>query len=376
MAGLTYGETRVYLDHIVSTRKENMTLSTNVHHRTDKRIHGFDLLRGLCALAVATYHMLHWSNTASLHSWELFGVYVFFVLSGASMVVAYRDRFAKGLPVSKFIAFRFARLAPLYILVTVAYGIYAILHLDWDVEWGAKAFLNLSFLFGLANPGDSSRVTGGWSLGIEFAFYLMFPVILSLVLSRCQMWIGALLAVSQLVFVNMVVAGRDLASVWVIYTQPLAFIAYFYLGCVIGNAVLDGKNRLGWAFWPCFAVLLAGSGPSASETIAGIRGCVLFAISIMVVYFSAGMALRDLGKNLATLLGDASYGVYLLHPFAFAAVKRAATTWMPVAIPLSLLVTLIMAKLSYDIFENPIRNWSKRRLDETASRRCSATSLG
>jgi dTDP-4-amino-4,6-dideoxygalactose transaminase len=39
------------------------------------RVHGFDLLRGACAIVVALYHMLLWSGVAHLHAWGLYGVY-------------------------------------------------------------------------------------------------------------------------------------------------------------------------------------------------------------------------------------------------------------------------------------------------------------
>jgi exopolysaccharide production protein ExoZ len=316
-----------------------------------KKIIGFDLLRGLCALAVAVYHLLYWSNVAELHSWGQYGVYIFFVLSGASMVVAYRDKFSAGFPASTFLGLRFARLAPLYMVVMVVYGFHAVITQTWGVEWVAKAVLNSTFLFGLGNPGDNARVLGGWSLGIEFVFYLIFPAMLCF----RQLWVAVLLAVSQLVFVNLVVYGNSLEAVWGSYTQPLSFIAYFYFGCLIGHHTLDGNSKPGWPMWICFAAILMGSGPSPADTLTGLRGATLFALSIAVVYFAASVRFNE---RIASFLGDTSYGVYLLHPFGFAAVKNFLP--LAVAIPVSLVLTMVLAKVSFEVYESKIRNWAKR----------------
>ncbi len=319
--------------------------------RVMERIVGFDLLRGLCALAVATYHMLDWSKSVELHSWGLYGVYIFFVLSGASMVVAYREKFSAGLSASRFLGLRFARLAPLYMMVMVVYAVHAVFIQKWSPEWAAKAFLNSTFMFGLGNPIDTSRVTGGWSLGIEFAFYLIFPTILYF----RQLWVGVILAASQLVFVNLVVSGSELERVVVFYTQPLSFIAYFYFGCLIGHFALDSSTKYGWPMWICFVAILLGSAPSTAETLTGLRGILLFALSVAAVYFSTGVKFN---RRIASFLGDTSYGVYLLHPFAFAAVRK----FLPIAmaIPVTLILTLIAAKISYDLYECRVRNWARR----------------
>ena len=51
------------------------------------RVLGWDVLRGVCALAVASYHLLLWLDIAALHTFGSYGVYLFFVLSGASLGV-------------------------------------------------------------------------------------------------------------------------------------------------------------------------------------------------------------------------------------------------------------------------------------------------
>ena len=70
------------------------------------RIESLDLLRGLCAIGVACYHVLSWAELATIHNLGLYGVYTFFLLSGASMTVAYAPRFRSGYPVTRYLALR------------------------------------------------------------------------------------------------------------------------------------------------------------------------------------------------------------------------------------------------------------------------------
>ena len=254
------------------------------------------------------------------------------------------------------------RLAPLYVMAVFGRAVFRLA--EEGPAYAASGFLNLSLLFGLGNPEDTSIVVGGWSLGIEFAFYLMFPVMLSLSQCRARYWVAGLLAVSQLVFVNLVLGRQDFTSASVVYTQPLAFIAYFYAGCLIGQACLDGRvvSRARLLFPVLFLAIVLASGTTDTETIAGLRGFGLFALSVLIVYCGAGVMLQGRVLATATLLGEASYGVYLLPPFVFTLLIKLS---LPVAavVPGTLLVALGLSVASYRFYENPLRNWAKYRIN-------------
>jgi peptidoglycan/LPS O-acetylase OafA/YrhL len=132
------------------------------------RIESLDLLRGLCAIGVACYHVMSWLGVATVHDLGLYGVYLFFLLSGASMTIAYARRFADGYPVTSYLALRYIRLAPLYVLAATYVAIVDLRSLYTLPQLVGRWLLNVTFLFGVANPGDTSLIVGGWSLGIEF----------------------------------------------------------------------------------------------------------------------------------------------------------------------------------------------------------------
>jgi peptidoglycan/LPS O-acetylase OafA/YrhL len=189
-------------------------------------------------------------------------------------------------------------------------------------------------------------------------------MMLSLSECRARYWVRGLLAVSQLVFVNLVLGRQDFTSASIAYTQPLAFIAYFYVGCLIGQACLDGRvaSRARFLFPVLFLAIVLASGTTNTETIAGLRGFGLFVLSILIVYCGAGVMLRGRVLATATLLGQASYGVYLLHPFVFTLLNKLS---LPVAtvVPGTALVALGLSIASYRLYENPLRNWAKYRIN-------------
>jgi peptidoglycan/LPS O-acetylase OafA/YrhL len=54
-----------------------------------ERNHGLDLLRGLAAFGIVVYHYLYMAHGIRVESLGTFGVYLFFMLSGLTMMLVY-----------------------------------------------------------------------------------------------------------------------------------------------------------------------------------------------------------------------------------------------------------------------------------------------
>lgn len=332
------------------------------------RVVGFDLLRGVCAIAVAAYHVLAWNDWAHIYTWGTYAVYIFFVLSGASMWIAYADRFAAGFSPARFLGLRLVRLLPLYLLALL-YGLVIQLRAYGHVEDPGQAFLNLAFQFGLGNPADSSGVVGGWSIGIEFAFYLVFPALLAVISGR---WWWAVLLVafaSQHVFIARALADSvSLTESFAGYTQPLAFAFYFVAGCVIGRAILSAKLRAHWLGAPIvvgsLAVVTLMSGDAEHMTLIGAPGLMLSLLTVLAVAAAAAWQIGPAGGWIAEQLGKASYGIYILHPFMrepAAWISKTAGLGPAGVLVLTVLGSLFLALLLNRWYEQPVQAFFKRR---------------
>lgn len=294
---------------------------------------------------------------AQLDGWGRYGVYIFFVLSGASMYLAYDHKFAQSYSPARFILLRFARLAPLFMAVLVMKLAYSILLGRSLLDELSIIFLNTFFLFGMGNPGATSGIIGGWSLGIEFMFYLMFPVITAIVRRRAWLWMTALAFISQHIFVHTTLGGQTLESAWVPYTQLLSFIFYFVAGCTIGRLVRhQAWRRTRWAWMAFAACLLPLASLHGEGNLVGTTGLLLSLAAALVVLASAGLPIAGGMAKLADHLGKMSYGVYLLHPLIYMEVKnQAIVKASPVgAACLIVAASAILALLAERFYEAPL----------------------
>lgn len=289
------------------------------------RVLGWDMLRGLCALAVAVYHLLYWQDVAALHTLGSYGVYLFFVLSGASLAYNYQGKLADAGDAWRFLATRWLRLAPLFLLACLLFlALLAWRNGQWADRLPLRLALNASFGFGVYDPVLWALPVGGWSLGIEFVYYLAFPLLLPL-LARRTRWLPvfAALAVMQWFWIQRTAGSADgYSASAVAYHQVPAFAAYFFGGCVIGAARRARGGQwpawAGMACWLAVALLLLALNPAAAgDELLGARGAGLFAACFAAVYASGQVRIGERLAPLAGWLGDITYGCYLLHPLFF-----------------------------------------------------------
>ena len=350
-----------------------------------ERVLGWDLLRGMCALAVASYHLMYWQGIATVHTLGSYGVYLFFILSGASLAYSYVDKFEAGqFSFGEFLRTRYLRLAPLYLALMLAVLPWKLLKGGSLADVIASYFLNATFLFGFFNPATNAVLVGGWSLGIEAIFYLLFPC---LMLTFRRTWLAAgvlvLLLAVQIGWIAMSLGQpASYAQNSALYFQAPAFIGYFMGGCVLGVAKRKGLLNLfqltsrGWAtVLAGFALMILINPLLAGHEIVGWRGWVLGATCFAMVYAASRSALSASMNKLASRFGDATYGLYLLHPVLFFGLVQIIFPRVGVAnpeqwaLPVRLLfgcwviaAAFWLALLSEKHFEKPIRQYFKVRI--------------
>lgn len=314
-----------------------------------------DLIRGLAALAVSQYHFMIWNGIASIESMGTFAVYVFFVLSGLTMMMVYHHRFAAGItpaPIRSFFRKRVARLLPLLAIVALLSAAKQAMFETIDVP---AAILTGTGLMALHMPGFISNSVGAWSLGIEMAFYAVFPVIALLVTSWRQAAIAAivLLASQHLLLWKI----TDSAPFWNYYVSNLIFAPFFALGILI---YFDNRGR-SKAY---LLIALAGLAMVLSYSL-------LFPVDLMRSHISyLGLTLACASViwaawrshmpamlvPIANFFGDISYSLYLTHWIANDLVR---VFHFSIALHWTLFtgISVIGSALCYRLFENPMRRW-------------------
>jgi len=326
------------------------------------RVVGMDFLRGMCAVGVAVYHMTDWGGGPHFHTVGLYGVYVFFVLSGASLFVAYKA-LASQEAITDFLLARLLRIVPLIAAVAV--------FVAWRTSQPIELiFLDATLLFGLGAPGATSIVAGGWSLGIEFVFYLAFPVALAIANTRSWWLVAVLLFIGQRVYIDHVLAGTTLTQAWRLYTLPLSFVFYFFAGCCLGRALTKEWLALPRLFWILFGVslvvlMLALPIKVAEDALTGSLGMALTIAATLLTITFAHISGGKWFTPISGFLGDVSYGVYLIHPcvwgFEIGAWARATFHELWAQVATCLVISVLIAWASNRWFEMPIRQLRRRR---------------
>jgi peptidoglycan/LPS O-acetylase OafA/YrhL len=320
------------------------------------RNHSLDLLRGLCAVAVAAFHYLSWSHQITVQSMGMFGVYTFFVLSAIAMMIRYSGDFGDAISLGDarhFYRNRVARIIPL--LAAVAIFTMVFTGADWE-----RTLLTATGAFALHMPGYLSTVTGAWSLVVEFAFYLVFPIACLFAMNtsrRTLIVVTLVLVVAQQVLIHQIQTPDD-PEFWNRYTLPLTFAPFFAAGLIIFRCPPPAW-RWNWVAGLCVLALMLGFSFLTPVNLylggpAFLALMVLSAVAVALLYRSR---LPAVVVPIAQFLGAISYSMYLTHWIAILVAQRAPA---PLAVPVFVVGTLAIACLATYGVERPARRWLTR----------------
>ena len=326
-----------------------------------------DLLRGLFAFSIMFYHLFFGEKIAAVERVAFYAVYGFFVISGFSLYYVYRDRLHGGGRLGDYLLRRYFRIWPLYAFTVTLQLLF------FPPALGEFAFprvaANYLLLFGFTNPGATSLVGGGWSLGIEFVFYFLFPLIVFATAGslRRMVLVSVISAAVSVGYANLVIDPQSsIFRLWTPYTQPQSFIVYFVAGCLFGELYFRfaDKWRGHWVHTVSIAAALLPfllvSADNSLNLISGWRGALLMAATLLLVFAAIfSPAGGDRFRRLATWFGNLSYAVYLLHPLVYLWLKETPIPAGAPRIVATVAVTVLAAWIVFVVLENPIRNWGR-----------------
>jgi len=345
------------------------------------RIYSIDGLRGLFAMSVMFYHYSIWSQTRTdyLHIggtvqtwWDYFekiavyNVCGFFVISGFSMYYIYGQKdFKKGTVSLKFFYNRFLRIAPIFWIVCLAMiVIHSFNGTVIDSSYVLRAVLHLTFLFGFYNLGMHSLVLGGWSLGIEWVFYLFFPALIILINRRIinLFWIAVASLVSWQIHLWYIFdPNLPYTRQWWKYSQPFYHVIFFVLGMVLGECYRRWPKAINInlaiagiliAYLIFFIFDLRSLGQL--HMVYGWHGTLFGLLIVCVVGFAAYIDVQNSFLiKICAFLGSISYPLYLMHWFVYKALFFVLDyNWITSIFGMGL--AILCANLVHQYFEKPI----------------------
>lgn len=283
------------------------------------KINNLQALRAYAALWVVLYH----TGYVFPHFQQMgkFGVDIFFVLSGYIIAsICTRDR-------GFFFSRRLIRIGPPYWLLTLALFVFArhFPHLLQSTHPLYSDLVNsLCFIpfykMGLIRP----VLYVGWSLNYEMLFYLVIAAGLRSFPQRPVLAGAALLIGVQAVCSNLTQAG----AIAECYGNPIIY--EFILGILVYEATSHPAAERALRYRAALVVLLTTSlagliilqGTSLQAHAFQPLGLQLAATLLVTTAILLARAGLDIPAGLVVLVGDASYVLYLTHPYVLVLVDR------------------------------------------------------
>ena len=372
--------------------------------RRPARNPGIDLLRGLAIVLVVFNHLglripLEKSALAGvLPRWLLNrlnwngyeAVYVFFVISGFLIAGNALRRWGSlaAIDAGVFYARRFARIAPSLLALLVVLSALHLLGVQDYVIHRAGQSLSGALLSALGlnlngYEGRTGYLPGAWdvlwSLSIEEAFYLGFPLACLLLRRRSLLVPPLLLLAVSLPWVRAALHGNE---IWLekAYLPGMAAIATGVLGALLAKACRPPRRTvamLGWLGALGLVTVLLDGGALWHWLRDGYM-LVLTASTLCLLLrcqwrADEGFALPRRGFGWLRSWGRMSYEIYLTHMFVVFATVRAFRAWdgdpvhgwwwyLPALGSCWLLGAAVERRLSM-----PSERWLRMRLSSAAS---------
>ena len=333
-------------------------------------------LRGIAALMVVAQHFSATSqihaatNIPSLVPHGYVAVDLFFVLSGFIMGYTYAGDFqARGIgAMPGFLLKRVARIVPLNtaaVLAIVLLGVlsgsdmfYRSSHLAFDV------LCNLLLVQGL---GIGLNLNGpSWSISVECAAYLVFPLFLALALSRIRLVTIIVLLVCAGVLASVALQrprlGLDVEGGTMALTRCFT---EFYFGLVTFRVVRGGRCH-GWLRTDGLAIAAAVWALGALALRVDLIAVMSFPLVIATLACNDSAVSRLLSRRPPYFLGEISFSIYLLHAplrpmwLALGQAAHPAPLNAPLALAFAACGTALVIPVAwagYVLVERPGRRW-------------------
>lgn len=362
---------------MVILKKDSFHSATIASDRLLPGIHG---LRGIAALAVVLYHLQHLTGVVPPTAFRFigldfgYGAHLFFVLSAFSLMHSTEHTIHRSGWARAYLLKRFFRIAPLFYTMIIFELVRQALMKGVAVNV-PTILLNVLFVFDFVP--SSGFVWGGWTIGVEFVFYVLLPILLLLVTTTRTALV--LLLVTLLISyaarhqLHTQYLSMDPRPLWDLSYFTFLPNMYFFAAGIFAFKVaksLPGEG-LGVRFaMPFCASIILGVLMFTDIGISLMNGgrldLMMWALGFIAlcVWQSVRPSVWSANK-LLEFFGERSFSIYLLHPVLIVALKGVVTaTYANLAASMGayayfvcagfvLGVVLLTSELTYRLVEVP-----------------------
>jgi peptidoglycan/LPS O-acetylase OafA/YrhL len=333
-------------------------------------LHYIDSLRGWAILMVVACHQALYFNGLApplslLASYGQTGVFLFFVVSAFTLGNSAFTRQDESNPTRNFFIRRYFRIAPLYYMGVALYVTLQLLFPDLMAQFLREpttldVLTNLTLTHGLTPSTFTGLVPGGWSIGTEWVFYLLFPLLFAAFIKAQQRfgWKALLVPTGVAVVIGALnLAHRDMSTnlYWFWYDSILNQLPVFMTGLLLFFAIREGRFAPDLRRdVPLFLLISAGGIWLLSQ---GAFIALPFVSALSFVFLFNALRCTKRSFIWVEHIGRVSYSMYVLHFIFVALAAKVIAALLPaeesagnlafaIALPLSILATYLLAKAS------------------------------
>lgn len=324
-------------------------------------INNLQVLRAFAAISIVFLHIMYYSMMFKFNSpflkffygWGLYGVDLFFVLSG---FIIYHIQINNNYSWFEFLKRRIVRVFPIYFILTILVSITHLIYSNFylSLELTKKFFFSSIFFLSKILAYEYPIIRHGWTLEFEMYFYLAFSFLVFFRKKPSLIWLF-LIILLLIISINNIIFLEFYIGV---------LISYFFQKKIIINL-----NYAKFIFFIGIFFLLIGSifrEKILSEISVGSYRIFFYAMPSALILIGA-LYLKQIKNKFLIFLGNSSYSIYLMHIFVIAALYKAkvllslninenlfAFTVFFMSIMSSLVIYLILEKPSYMYLKNKL----------------------
>lgn len=346
-----------------------------------RKIQNIQALRGAAVLSVVLFHLItiekKYGGTKvflpEFFNFGMFGVDLFFVISGFVMIAVTRGKCKNAKQAIRFLYHRASRIYPTYWVYSIlVLGVFLAKPSLVNSSQGNQVDILASFL--LLPSEILPLVMVGWTLIHEMYFYLVFFLIL-LLTSEKHIFKVLLLWAAILIFFNISLDSINPFTKLILHPLTIEFISGCFLAIIFyrsSEKIMKTTLLLTTAF---IGIIAAIYGHYLYQQFTGHidpqhwwRILIFGMPALLLVFFFINAERNGFVIHSSLIkIGDASYSIYLSHILTLSAAGRIWSAFSSdsvydnfLMVPALFILVIIVGMVSYRYVEKPLLTYSRR----------------
>lgn len=297
-----------------------------MNNRNSDKYYGLNGLRAIAALGIIGVHVAKNFGFEIDSFWfrgivcrlETF-VNLFFILSAFSMCCGYYTKIKENkITLDEFYKKRYIKIWPFFAFLVLIDTIYS-----WQgITTFSDAFADLTLAFAFLPDSSISIIGVGWTLGVIFAFYMLFPFFVFCIWNKKRAWLSFVIALLFDLLKDYYFANETSY----VLCNILVWAVYFFAGGLIYLYRNDLKQSLcnyqySWLALSVLSLILWFALPEKIYGIDIFTYKTIIAASCWIIYAMCYRS-RCLDNKISLFISNVSFEIYLSHMLVYRFVQK------------------------------------------------------